>query len=253
MEPLLEIPHPVPSLASGELHVWRLCLAASEAQAKTLHALLSPEEHQRAGRFRFERDRLGYVAAHAGLRLVLAGYLGCAPAEVLMEPGALGKPLLAGPVRLRATSSEQEPGLAFNLSHSGAWGLLAVGRQAYIGADIEAHRDLPDLPELAGSVLTPAEQAVLDARAPDRRLVCFFQMWTRKEAVVKAAGAGLGSALDSIEIEPADPALGATFRAIAGLPDMPVLYGRSLDLAAGYSAAVACESPSMHVRVLEGG
>lgn len=229
---------PLQPLEAGQLHVWRMHLVQPEAALGELATLLSSEEREKAARFRFEHDRARHVTAHAGLRWILAGYLGCPPASVEMEAGPWGKPLLSGTGRTK--------GLSFNLSHSGEWGLLAIGRQQYIGVDIERHRDLADLDELAESVLTPAEMEILQACPGETRTRCFFQMWTRKEAVVKATGAGIGSAFSEIEIEPADPAEADEF-AVTGLEEVPVLFGKTFEPAPGYSAAVVCEQDRVQI------
>jgi phosphopantetheinyl transferase (holo-ACP synthase) len=137
--------------------------------------------------------------------------------------------------------------ISFNLSHSGDWGLLGVGLQQYIGVDIEQERDLPDLTELARTVLTPAEAAVLEQREPQRRAGCFLAMWTRKEAAVKAVGTGIGSPLETIEIEPADPAAADEFTVAAGIEDMPPLFGLSFRPASDYFGAVVCEGGRPHI------
>lgn len=223
---------------ANELHVWRLHLSPPPEAMDSLGNWLSTDEREQAARFRFERDRVRYAAAHAALRLILAGYLECSPDAVLMTPGPAGKPALTG----RAAGA----GVGFNLSHSGEWGLLAVGRQRWIGVDIEQHRELPDLARLVHSVLCPAEREVLDARPADRRLECFFQMWTRKEAVVKATGGGIGSGLTAIEIEPADPALDdGAFRTTVATTG--ALAGQSFTFIGGYSAAVVCEVTSPRI------
>jgi len=234
MDPYLETPAIAPAPDSGHVHAWRLHLSPPDATLPALHDLLSPEERVKAARFRFDHDRHRYIVAHAALRLVLAGYLHCKPADVLLQPGALGKPLLAGPGRVGS--------LSFNLSHSGDWGLLGVGQQEHIGVDIEQYRDIPDLQEVAATVLSEAELSVLHTRPAQERAACFLRLWTRKEAVVKATGAGIGTALDAIEIDPADPPLADVFTVTAGLPDLPLLFGRSFAWDADYFGAIVCEN-----------
>lgn len=220
---------------ANALHVWRLNLLPPPEAMDALGSLLSAEEREKAGRFRFERDRVRHTAAHAAMRLILAGYLECDASAVQMTTGSAGKPALC--------ESAAASGIGFNLSHSGQWGLLAVGRQQWIGVDIEQHRELPDLAQLARSVLCPAELAVLDARPPDRRLGCFLQMWTRKEAVVKATGGGIGSGLTGIELEPADPQLeNGAFRTTVA--NAGALSGQSFTFVRDYPAAVVCEGTS---------
>jgi 4'-phosphopantetheinyl transferase len=57
-----------------------------------------------------------------------------------------------------------------------------------LGVDVESWREI-SATEMA-SVLTPSERRdVLSAPAPQKS---FFDLWTRKEAILKANGAGLG-------------------------------------------------------------
>jgi 4'-phosphopantetheinyl transferase len=238
MDPFLQVPVPVPPLEAEQLHVWRLDLAPPTESLAGMSELLSAEEREKAARFRFERDRVRYVAAHGGMRLILAAYVNAAPDRLEFSTNAHGKPALevcaAG-----GLPASVAPG--FNLSHAGSWGLLAVGRRRFIGADIERQRDLPDLARLAESVLSPAELTVLQATELDRRAECFFQMWARKEAVVKAIGRGLGAGLREIEIDPADPAASPSFRVISGLVHSPPLFGLCFRPFDEYYAAVVCE------------
>lgn len=254
MDPFLSQPQVNASLEPGQLHVWRLHLALPADRVAAMRKLLSTPESDKASRFRFERDRVRYVAAHAGLRLVLAGYLGCEAASVPIAAGPLGKPLLSGPHSVPpaacppvavpeqlGTLQAASGTISFNLSHSGEWGLLAVGLQRYVGVDIEQERELPDVAQLGPAVLTPTEAAMLDECEPERRASCFLAMWTRKEAAVKAMGIGIGAPLETIEIEPADPAVADAFTVRAGWGGGPHLFGRTLHWVAGYRAAVVCD------------
>jgi 4'-phosphopantetheinyl transferase len=227
MDLFLEIPRSVPSLEANQLHVWRLDLAPPAEVMPGLTELLSAEERDKAARFRFERDRVRYVAAHGGMRLILAAYVGADPNRLQFSTSAHGKPILAsGHAAAPGKNAGWKPASqSFNLSHAGSWGLLAVGLRGFIGTDIERQRELPDLDRLAESVLSSGELAALQAREADRRAECFFQMWARKEAVVKAIGRGLGAGLREIEIDPADPAMSDSFRVIGGLANAPPIFG----------------------------
>ncbi|WP_148667852.1 4'-phosphopantetheinyl transferase family protein, partial [Mizugakiibacter sediminis] len=81
---------------------------------------------------------------------------------------------------------------AFNLSHAGGLALLAVGRVRALGIDVEAVRPLPDAELLARRCFTPAECLTIAATAPQRRALAVMTCWTRKEALLKATGDGLG-------------------------------------------------------------
>ena len=168
----------------------------------------------RAARFHFEVHRRRHIAAHGQMRFVLATYVGTAPQFLRFEREERGKPLLACPAAGNLSIARDAP-LAFNLSHSEDQGLLAIARATIVGADIEVQRHLPDLDALARSHFTPAELRDLNA-LPDARLHDgFFAAWTRKEAYVKALGAGLSVPLDSFEValHPDQP---AALRSIEG-------------------------------------
>lgn len=225
----LDIPSP-PMPAGSHVHAWHLHLQLSAGLLQAAAGVLSLHERHRAEQFRFERDRCRFVAAHAGLRWILAAYLGCRLQEVVLASDPRGKPALAG-------LGDLVP-LRFNLSHSGQYGLLAVAWQREVGADVEQVRSLPDLASLAPSVLSPRELAALVSRDEADKLDCFFAQWTRKEAVAKATGVGLAADLPGIAVEPADPAHDAAFRATHGGRE---LFGRSFRPAEGYHASVVFE------------
>src|SRR5215467_5130049 len=70
----------VPLIHTSDIHVWRIDLSlAIGAERKSL---LSEDEHQRAQRFRLDRDRRRFMAGRSALRNILARYL-------LIDPGKL--------------------------------------------------------------------------------------------------------------------------------------------------------------------
>ncbi|HEX7112934.1 MAG TPA: 4'-phosphopantetheinyl transferase superfamily protein [Mizugakiibacter sp.] len=171
-------PLAAPWLGRDELHVWRIDLDAAEADD---HPALDAHERARAARFAFPRDRRRYVAAHAALRRILGRYVGVAAATLPLYASGTGKPMLA---------LADAP--AFNLSHAGGLALLAVGHVRALGIDVEAVRPLPDAELLARRCFTPAECVAIAATAPQRRALAVMTCWTRKEALLKATGDGLG-------------------------------------------------------------
>src|SRR5213596_1087028 len=62
-------------LPDNEVHVWQADLDALTLRAEPSQVLLSKDEHQRAGRFQFARDRKRYVAGRRFLRALLSRYL----------------------------------------------------------------------------------------------------------------------------------------------------------------------------------
>jgi 4'-phosphopantetheinyl transferase len=87
------------------------------------------------------------------------------------------------------------PALRFNLAHSGDLVLLAVADSSEVGVDIEQIRPVTGMAAIARRALMPAECDQLFSRPPAEHLALFFRYWSRKEALLKAHGATLASAL----------------------------------------------------------
>jgi 4'-phosphopantetheinyl transferase len=179
------------SIGPGTADLWFASLDVDDEALGSMRRCLSTTEQRRADRFVFDRDRTAFIASHAALRQVLARYLGCAAADVEFGEAPQGKPFL------RMAGAE---GLEFNLSHSGGFACIGVTRGAAIGVDIEAVRNLDDMPLLARQCFAPAEVDALEQLPPAVRLYGFFNAWTRKEAYIKATGAGLSCPLESFEV-----------------------------------------------------
>jgi len=161
--------------------LWRIDLA-QPVPAEAI-ARLSAQERARADAFAFEQDRRRYLCAHAALHGILCAVRGPRRAALAAEwrTGPFGKPALAD----AATPH-------FNLSHSGATGVVAVSDTHEVGVDIELLRPVPDALDLSAAYFRAAEHAALQALPPALRATAFLRAWTRKEAVLKAVGTGLG-------------------------------------------------------------
>lgn len=186
-------------IAAASTHVWLLPCNRSRDTLGELYRFLNVEERARTNRYHFERDRERFVAARGAVRLVLAGYLRCDPADVSFDFAEHGKPLLAA---RHATS------IQFNTSTSHDWSMLAVTLEREVGIDIERiDRDRAD-PGIVEHYFAPAEVQALGGLDDDAWLCGFFNCWTRKEAFVKVTGEGLTRPLHSFEVSlvPGQPA-----------------------------------------------
>ncbi len=220
-------------LNPGEVHVWRLDLDLPGAAARRLLSILSPGEKARAGSFHFSKDRLAFIAARSALRRLLGAYLGADPAGLRFSYSDHGKPYL---------DEAQNPcGLHFNLSHSHRLGLIAFRCGGPLGVDIEYMRSDLAVDELARTCFSPRENEALRALPAERRLEAFFTCWTRKEAYIKAHGAGLSLPLDSFDVslEPGRPPALLETRPDPGEASRWSL--RALDPGPGYAAALAVQ------------
>ena len=173
--------------AADEVHVWSIDLDRLPVGPDALAAALTPDELDRAARYRFGRVRDQFVACRGLLRRVLGGYVRTDPRSVPITYYQAGKPVLAGGT------------VEFNLTHTDGMALIAVGRRR-LGVDIERVRVLPDADGLVERFFSPAERAAYRAVAADRRPAAFLRGWTCKEAVIKAVGTGV-LALDGFDVE----------------------------------------------------
>jgi 4'-phosphopantetheinyl transferase len=170
--------------------VWALRLDRAASGRDDALARLSDEERERASRIPGERDRSRFVAARAGLRVILGACLDVDARAIGFRYGPRGRPSLDGAF---------DPRLHFSVSHSGDVALVAVTRDGRIGVDIERHRPVPGLEPLLNRFFSPRERAALpDGDGP--RTEAFFRHWTLKEAWLKATGEGLAGALEGIEV-----------------------------------------------------
>jgi 4'-phosphopantetheinyl transferase len=121
------------------------------------------------------------------LRTLLAGYLNREAMTVRIERSDHGKPYVAG-----------KPALEFNLSHSAGAALVALSRNQPLGVDLEIPRRPRPVLALAQRFFAPAEAAALAALPEARRQTAFLNLWSGKEAVLKALGRGIAFGLDRI-------------------------------------------------------
>lgn len=168
----------------GGVDVWLVPPAPERLGAAW--AVLSADERARAGGFATAALRADYVTAHAGLRAILAGYLGAEPGELAFTAGRWGKPALAPP----------RHGLEFSLSHSAGLALVAVSAAGPVGVDLE--RIAAPLDEIADLAFSPGEVAELAAADGAARMRRSHALWCAKEAAAKAEGTGLAADLRAL-------------------------------------------------------
>jgi 4'-phosphopantetheinyl transferase len=174
----------------GELHVW---LWITPSVGDDSMSILNIEERDRCSRLATPELRQRFLASHAGLRRILAGYLSCMATDLAFRQTPAGKPYLP------------EAAFQFNLSHSAEANLLAVARTE-VGIDIERKRPVTSLASLAARHFSGPELESM--RNADDPLHSFFRTWTRKEAVIKLVGLGLATSLQELDTSPYDGPIG---------------------------------------------
>lgn len=222
---------PLPAvIGHREVHVWKTSIIPGFFAIPDLPSYLSRDEQERALKFLFDRDRERFVQARAGLRFILARYLGRSPSEIALEYDDNGKPFIA--------TAQNFPGLSFNLAHSGDLAMYAVTKDVQIGIDVERHRDNVKTDQLAGRFFSAQEAAALRSLPPDTQREAFFSCWTRKESYLKAIGTGLSTPLHtfSVSVKPNEPP--RLLKAVA--PDEASAWTlRDIPVDEGFTAAIA--------------
>lgn len=166
-------------------------------------------------------------------RQLLSRFTGLAPADLEIERGEQGKPRLVNGPRV----------LTFSLSHSGAWMVFALSHSAEIGVDIEVHDSRRELMRLARRFFSEAETQVLQALQEGPRVERFYDLWTLKEARIKALGSSLGRDLEVSSFTIEDTAGGLPVISARPVP-ANAFYGLLSPLE-GYSLALCALSPPL--------
>jgi 4'-phosphopantetheinyl transferase len=226
-------------LEGNEVQVWCVALDSPLSRAGELMRLLSPDELERADRFKFEQGRQHYIVGRATLRRLLGDVLQLDPATLKFDYIDRGKPALGG---------AHVGKLHFNVSHSHGLALIAVTRCAPVGVDIEYIRPVKHGDDIARRFFTASESAGLAKLAGAERPAAFFNLWTRKEAWLKATGAGIADSLNRAEFSflPDDPPRVLNIAGEPGESD----YWTVIDLkpATGFTGALAARTRDLNVR-----
>jgi 4'-phosphopantetheinyl transferase len=171
------------------------------AQLARAAPLLAPEETTRQQQMRFVAGRHQALLTRLMQRTVLSAYSReVPPQDWRFVLGPTGKPSLA--------SQFASLGWQFNLAHTAGLVAMVVGRDALLGVDVETSGRV-SLP-VARRYFSPTEIAQLDAEPEDARPRRFLQLWTLKEAYLKATGSGIAGGLGRMTFA-FDPAGGISF------------------------------------------
>jgi len=181
-----------------DLWYWFYDPDLTEAVVETGVSWISPEEHERYRRFRFDRDRRLFLATRVLVREVLSRYAAVQPAAWRFVADRSGKPWVSEP--------EVTPPLHFNLTNTD--GLVVCGVSVAhdaVGVDAERVDRKVNYTALAARFFAAVEAEDLRTLPSNHRPRRFFEYWTLKESYIKARGLGLAVPLDqcAFAVEPA--------------------------------------------------
>ena len=224
----------IPQLTGSEIHVWATTLAPAPEQLQKTLPTLSVDELARAKRFKFDQHRNRFIAGRGALRAILGRSLGASPAALRFEYQANGKPELA-----REFASA---GIHFNLAHTEDLALVAVTRIGVVGVDVEGVRPIKNADELVARFFSPRENELFQKVSNAEKPAAFFNLWTRKEALLKATGEGITRSLSLVEVSFL-PGEAARLLAVSGDAEKAAQWSlRELSPATGFTGAIAIQA-----------
>jgi 4'-phosphopantetheinyl transferase len=197
------------ALASGASVVARMSVHPETQYPSTLLHQLTPDDQNRAARFRFDKDRTIFIASRILLRCIVNTALG----------GVTWRFAAANPNDKPKLDIADGRQLFANLSHTSGCVLVALHATAEVGVDVESDRDMGAVASLARLTMTNRERNAIASASPPEPF--FRRLWVRKEAVLKAFGVGLSANLKEIDVlEPSNVRLPSTMAAPLTLIDL---------------------------------
>jgi 4'-phosphopantetheinyl transferase len=179
------------TISSHQIDIW----FAYDEKIQDTHLLsqyfdiLSDSERIQQKRFHFEKHRHQYLITRALVRSVLSHYdNSLKPNQWEFTKNKYGKPSVS--------NSARENAVQFNLSHTDQLVVMAVTHHKEIGVDVEYLPRLGKPLEIANHFFSPNEVKQLLALPAEQQRNRFFDLWTLKEAYIKACGMGLSIPLD---------------------------------------------------------
>ena len=200
------------------------------ALPRHVDSLLSADELAKAMRFHQADHVLRFKAAHTALRLVLGHVTDQDPAGIRFAKGHHHKPIL---------ENQHGPEVPFNLSYTENRAMIGLTSSQTVGVDIEWCERPFDIETMLDACFSAAEIAFIREQR-ENMLYRFFTLWTRKEAILKLTGEGIGDHLPHFEV--LDGVCHAQKQIIGGRPpDQVFLY--SFEVEEGFIGCLASPRP----------
>ena len=180
------------ALNESDVYIWyRSTELLDDDAGKPADQNLSIEERTRRDRLRFGVDRRDFTIAHDLLRRALSRYANLPPTDWRFATNGYGKPSVDSiDPQLRA--------LSFSLSHTRGYVACAITSNAPLGVDVERIDQSQRVQELADRYFSEKEAAWLRQCSDELRNIRFAELWTLKEAFLKAVGVGLSGSLTHV-------------------------------------------------------
>lgn len=189
--------------SANQIHLWSVASVSPSAQQQ---GILSAAEQAHFERIRAPRIKQQYWQARWAVRQALSHYVPeVSPQDWQFSRNAYGRPALQSPSLMLP--------LDFNISHTRGALVMAFVAQGAVGIDVEYTQRQCRALAVAQRYFSSVEIAELRSLAPELQRARFFDLWTLKEAYIKACGMGLAIPLGSFSFNFAAPEIRIAFDA----------------------------------------
>lgn len=165
----------------NEIHIWVINFEKIQIDK----SIISIEEMRRKEKLHFQKDKDKYLTCRYCLRKVLEKYLSYNASEIRFEFNAYQKPYIL--------SEQNESLISFNMSHTDHLLYIAIGKKQEIGIDIEEIKEKDGKKENLSEVFMSPKELQFFEQIESDKLLHFYQIWTQKEAYLKAIGTGFST------------------------------------------------------------
>ncbi len=196
----------IQELKGNQVHLWQIDLNQLAEKNSVGYTVLADDELIKINRLRQPKHQQRALSMRIQLRVLLAAYLNKKASDIEFTYDQFGKP------QLKSTP------LFFNISHSQDTALVAISHNDQMGVDIEHWRVVEQMAAIVNRHYSVLEKKAWQLLNPDQHETVFFNIWTCKEAFIKATGRGLGMGLSRC---------GFNLREAYQVEDCPVEYGEA--------------------------
>lgn len=161
----------------------------NDFDALNCRSLLSNQERFRATQFLQDADKNNYIISKAILKSLLAYFSNKSEMKIDFSYGKIGKPFLS-----------DNSNVQFNCSHSENGVVIAIALNLEIGIDLEQLSRKVNRSKLASFLFTPTELIAYNQLEDTHQQQFFIDLWTKKEAILKATGEGLTRPMNTLTV-----------------------------------------------------
>lgn len=172
---------------SNKVFIYIVDLSKCKRDVSQFWECFSDEERSKAKKYYTSNLSERYIISHGILRYILSYYTTQYPNNIEFIYNKYGKPFL------------KNKNIQFNMSHSHEMISYIVALDHKVGVDIELHNNRLNIEELSDLVFTPAECESFITLEDKAKLKFFYDLWTKKESLIKASGQGLSYPINTIE------------------------------------------------------